>query len=70
MERFFYSWARIWRGKNRPANAALLLTVDPHSPLEFRCNGIVRNMDAFHDAFGVREGDGMWLEPGRRVTIW
>ena len=47
-----------------------MLTVDPHSPLEFRCNGIVRNMDAFHDAFGVREGDGMWLEPGRRVTIW
>lgn len=70
LERFFYSWARIWRGKNRNERAELLLTIDPHSPSEFRCNGIVRNMDAFYEAFGVREGDGLWLAPEERVTIW
>ena len=47
LERFFYSWARIWRGKDREDRARLLLTIDPHSPAEFRCNGIVRNVDAF-----------------------
>ncbi|MGK2349756.1 M13 family metallopeptidase [Actinomyces sp. W5033] len=70
LERFFYSWARIWRGKNRVERSELLLTVDPHSPNEFRCNGIVRNMDAFHEAFGLAEGDALWLAPEERVTIW
>ncbi|WP_167202465.1 M13 family metallopeptidase [Actinomyces respiraculi] len=70
MERFFYSWARIWRSKSRIERSELLLTVDPHSPDEFRCNGIVRNMDAFHETFGVTEGDALWLAPEERVTIW
>lgn len=70
MERFFYSWARIWRSKSRLERAELLLTVDPHSPDEFRCNGIVRNMDAFHETFGVAEGDTLWLAPEERVSIW
>ena len=70
LQRFFYSWARIWRSKNRPDNAELLLTVDPHSPAEFRCNGIVRNVDAFYEAFGVGPDDALWLEPGKRVSIW
>ena len=48
----------------------LLLTIDPHSPNEFRCNGIVRNMDAFYEAFAVSEGDALWLEPAERVSIW
>ena len=70
LQRFFYSWARIWRSKSRPDYAELLLTVDPHSPAEFRCNGIVRNVDAFYEAFGVGEGDELWLAPEERVTIW
>ncbi|WP_196716692.1 M13 family metallopeptidase [Actinomyces trachealis] len=69
-QRFFFSWARIWRGKNRDDYAELLLTIDPHSPAEFRCNGIVRNMDAFYEAFEVQPGDALWLAPEERVTIW
>ncbi|MBW3068258.1 peptidase M13 [Actinomyces sp. 594] len=70
LERFFYSWARIWRSKSRDDYAELLLTIDPHSPAEFRCNGIVRNVDAFYDAFGVTAGDALWLPPQERVSIW
>lgn len=70
MQRFFYSWARIWRGKQRDDFARLLLNIDPHSPVEFRCNGIVRNMDAFYEAFDVRQGDALWLDPEDRVSIW
>ena len=70
LERFFCSWARIWRGRNRDDYAELLLTIDPHSPSEFRCNGIVRNMDAFYEAFGVTRDDALWLAPEDRVNIW
>ncbi|QQQ58578.1 M13 family metallopeptidase [Actinomyces sp. HMT 175] len=70
LQRFFYSWARIWRSKNRPDYAELLLTVDPHSPAEFRCNGIVRNVDAFYKAFAVDSDDALWLSPNERVSIW
>ncbi|MDO4900304.1 M13 family metallopeptidase [Actinomyces sp.] len=70
LERFFYSWARIWRNKSRDDYAELLLTIDPHAPAEFRCNGIVRNVDAFYEAFGVSQNDALWLAPEERVTIW
>ena len=70
LQRFFYSWARIWRSKSRPDYAELLLTVDPHSPEEFRCNGIVRNVDAFYKAFAVDSDDALWLSPNERVSIW
>ncbi|WP_296137895.1 M13 family metallopeptidase [uncultured Tessaracoccus sp.] len=69
-QRFFLSHAVIWRGKRRPEFAKLLLSVDPHSPSEFRVNQTLRNVDAFHDAFGTAPGDGLWLEPEQRVTIW
>ena len=70
MERFFFSWARIWRSRNRDDYAELLLAIDPHSPNEFRCNGIVRNMDAFYETFDVARGDALWLAPEERVSIW
>ena len=70
LQRFFYSWARIWRSKNRPDYAELLLTVDPHSPAEFRCNGIVRNVEAFYRAFEVQPDDALWLAPDERGSIW
>ena len=46
------------------------LAIDPHSPPEFRCNGVIRNMDAFYDAFDVSESDELYLDPQRRVRIW
>lgn len=69
-QRLFYSWAQIWRTKTRDEEAIKRLAIDPHSPPEFRCNGVVRNIDAFYDAFDVRPGDELYLEPGRRVRIW
>jgi putative endopeptidase len=70
MQRVFYGWAQVWRTKSRNAEAIRRLAVDPHSPPEFRCNGVIRNMDAFYDAFDVTEGDALYLEPQRRVRIW
>jgi len=69
-ERFFLSWAQAWRTKVRDEEAIRLLAIDPHSPAEFRCNQIVRNLDVFHEVFGTRPEDGLWLEPDERVTIW
>ena len=69
-ERFFLSWANSWQQKSRPEEAIRLLAIDPHSPPEFRCNQIVRNIDAFYEVFGVSESDALWLDPADRVTIW
>ncbi len=69
-QRLFYSWAQIWRSKTRDEEAIKRLAIDPHSPPEFRCNGVVRNIDAFYDAFGVGPGDALYLEPAARVRIW
>jgi putative endopeptidase len=69
-ERFFAAWAHAWATKTRPEEAARRLTIDPHSPPEFRCNAVVKNIDAFHTTYGVQEGDGMWLAPDERVRIW
>ncbi|MDF2827536.1 MAG: putative metalloendopeptidase [Mycobacterium sp.] len=70
VQRVFYGWAQVWRTKSRDAEAIRRLAIDPHSPPEFRCNGVVRNMDAYYDAFGVGESDGLYLEPAARVRIW
>lgn len=70
VQRVFLSWAQCWQQKGREAETIRLLTIDPHAPAEFRCNQIVRNIDAFYDAFGVTESDALWLAPDRRVTIW
>lgn len=69
-ERFFLSWAQAWREKRRPEYMKMLLAVDPHSPAEFRCNQIVRNLEPFYETFGVKEGDELWLEKSERVAIW
>ncbi|OBG59415.1 peptidase M13 [Mycobacterium sp. E1715] len=70
VQRVFYGWAQVWRTKSRPAEAIRRLATDPHSPPEFRCNGVIRNMDAFYEAFDVAEDDALFLEPQRRVRIW
>jgi putative endopeptidase len=69
-QRFFLSWAQAWQMKGRDEEVIRLLAIDPHSPNEFRCNQIVRNIDAFYDAFGVTESDALWLPEDQRVTIW
>lgn len=69
-QRVFYGWAQVWRAKSRDAEAIRRLAIDPHSPPEFRCNGVIRNMDAFYEAFGVTADDALYLEPQRRVRIW
>ena len=68
-QRFFLGWAQAWRANVREAEAIRRLTIDPHSPPEFRCN-VVSNLDAFHEAFGVQAGDGMWRDPEDRIIIW
>ena len=70
IQRVFYSWAQLWRTKTRDAEAIRRLSIDPHSPPEFRCNGVVRNIDAFYDAFDVAEGDELFLPDVDRVRIW
>ncbi|CAN5405831.1 M13 family metallopeptidase [soil metagenome] len=70
VQRVFYGWAQVWRTKSRDAEAIRRLAVDPHSPPEFRCNGVIRNMDAFYDAFEVSKDDELYLEPDQRVRIW
>ncbi|OZC69579.1 peptidase M13 [Rhodococcus sp. 15-725-2-2b] len=70
LQRVFFGWSQVWRTKARDAEAIRRLAVDPHSPPEFRCNGVVRNLDSFHEAFDVRPGDALYLDPGKRVKIW
>jgi endothelin-converting enzyme/putative endopeptidase len=68
-QRLFLNWGYVWRSKQRPELAQQMLTVDPHSPAEFRAN-IVRNLDEFHEAFRTGSGDALWLDPEQRVRIW
>jgi putative endopeptidase len=70
VQRVFFGWAQVWRTKSREAEAIRRLAIDPHSPPEFRCNGVLRNMDAFYDAFEVAEDDELFLAPQHRVRIW
>jgi endothelin-converting enzyme/putative endopeptidase len=65
----FENWAHVWRTKRRKEQELQYLTIDPHSPAEFRAN-IVRNLDEFHEVFGTQPGDGLWLDPEDRVRIW
>ncbi|MCX2746723.1 M13 family metallopeptidase [Arthrobacter sp. MI7-26] len=69
-QRFFMSWAAGWRQVIRPEEAIRRVATDPHSPNEFRTNAIAKNLDSFHEAFAVESGDGMWLSPEDRVSIW
>ena len=69
-QRFFLGWSQVWKRKYRDDNMLMRIKVDPHSPSEFRANGAPRNIDAFYGAFGVHEGDGMYLAPEKRVRIW
>lgn len=70
LQRVILSYANIWQAKYRDETAITLLAIDPHSPAEFRCNGVVKNVDAFAEEFNVRQGDALYLPPEERVKIW
>ncbi len=70
IQRLLLSWGQIWQQKGRDAETIRLLTIDPHSPNEFRCNQIVSNVDEFYRAFEVTADDQLWLDADKRVTIW
>lgn len=69
-ERFFLSWGTIWRVKSRDEALKNQVRTDPHSPGYNRASQPLKNMDAFYEVFGVKEGDGMYLKPEDRVYIW
>ncbi len=69
-QRFFLGWGQIWRGLYRDDAMRQMLLTDPHSPPQYRVNGVVRNMPEFYEAFGVKQGDGNWLPAEQRVKIW
>jgi putative endopeptidase len=69
-QRFFLSWAQVWRSKARERQEREYLTTDPHSPPKYRVNGIVRNFDEWYAAFGIKPGDALYLPPEQRVRIW
>ncbi len=69
-QRFFLSWAQVWRSMGREDDKRQRLSTDPHSPPEYRVNGVMPNVDAWYEAFGVKEGDKMFIAPANRVRIW
>ncbi|HRA51025.1 M13-type metalloendopeptidase [Actinotalea sp.] len=68
--RVLLSWAQVWQSKGRDEEMIRRIATDPHSPNEFRCNAVVRNVDEFSTAFDVRPGDALHLDPAERVRIW
>ncbi len=69
-QRFFLGWSQVWARKYRDDELRRRLLTDPHSPSEYRVNGIVSNMPEFYRAFGVSEGDPLWRPENARVQIW
>lgn len=69
-QRFFLSWAQVWRGMALPETQANLILTDPHSPAKWRALIPPMQMQEFYDAFGIKEGDPMWLPAEKRVHVW
>lgn len=69
-QRFFISFAQVWRTNVRDAEAQRLITVDPHSPGKFRAYGPLLNVQEFYDAFDIKSGSPMWIAPEQRAVIW
>ena len=69
-QRVFLGWAQAWRGKFRDDAVRRQVVSDPHSPRQFRVNGVVRNVDAWYEVFGVKKGEKLFVDPGDRVRIW
>lgn len=69
-QRFFISWATIWRSKARDEAIKNQVKTDPHSPGQYRAYVPLQNVDAFYEAFNIKPGDGMYLVEEKRVKIW
>jgi putative endopeptidase len=69
-QRFFLSWAQVWRANIMAERQAQLILVDPHSPGMYRCNGPVSNLTAFYKAFNVQPGDKMYKPEAERIKVW
>ncbi|MEQ1708170.1 MAG: M13 family metallopeptidase [Terricaulis sp.] len=69
-QRLFLGWAQAWRQNIRDEAVRNQVLTDPHSPAQYRCNGTVRNMDSWYEAFNIQPGDALYLAPADRVTIW
>ncbi|MCM5661994.1 M13 family metallopeptidase [Galbibacter mesophilus] len=69
-QRFFMSWATVWRTKMRDEALKNRIKTDPHSPGMYRATQPLLNIDAFYQAFDIKEGDSMYLEPEERIKIW
>ncbi|MFZ6758935.1 M13 family metallopeptidase [Undibacterium sp. Ji50W] len=69
-QRVFMGWAQVWRSKSRDDESILRINTDTHSPAAFRGNGPLTNLPAFYSAFGVKEGDKMYVAPDKRITVW
>jgi putative endopeptidase len=69
-QRFFLAWAQLWHNITSEGETRRRTLADPHSPGEFRVNGIVRNVDAWYKAFNVKPTDKLYLAPEKRVRIW
>ncbi|MBO6768817.1 MAG: M13 family metallopeptidase [Erythrobacter sp.] len=69
-QRFFLAWAQVWRGQYREDALRAQIRQGPHSPTKYRTNGIVRNMDAWYEAFNVTPEDDLYLPPEERIRIW
>ena len=69
-QRFFMGWAQVWRAKTRDNEAIMRIKSDPHSPAQFRGSVPEMNQAPFYQAFGVKDGDKMYLPPEQRVSLW
>lgn len=69
-QRFFMAWAQVWRRKYREEELINRIATDPHSPSEYRTNGVVRNMAEWYEAFGVETDDELYLPEDERVSVW
>ena len=69
-QRFFMSWATVWRTKQRDESLANQVKTDPHTPGRWRATEPLKNVDAFYKAFNITEGDAMFVAPEKRVRIW
>lgn len=69
-QRFFLSWAQVWRSAQRPESAASRILTDPHSPENYRTNAPLTNIDAWYKAFNIQPGDKLYKKPEDRTKVW
>ena len=69
-QRVLIGWGQVWANKSTEEGLRTQVGTDPHSPAQFRVNGVVRNVPEFYEAFKVTPKDSLYLAPDKRVKIW